>query len=99
MYFDTIDAIYISIILYIYIYVKQFFTQCRAAGDGLVELFHSDPVQSFFYGATQKELNPNKLMYQPGTLRKVLLTCVVICILKNISPTSYLYDNYIPRFR
>ena len=30
-----------------------------------VELFHSDPVQSFFYGATQKELNPNKLMYQP----------------------------------
>ena len=45
----------------------------RPAGEGLVEVFDSDPVQEFFSGMTSRELHPEKAIYKPGILRKV--TC------------------------
>ena len=47
------------------------FLHCiRPAGQGLVQLFDSSPLQSFFNGAAPKELYPEKGIYR-GMLRKV----------------------------
>ena len=40
-----------------------------------MELFHSDVLQSFVNGATAKALHPEKAIYQPGFLRKVIWEC------------------------
>ena len=52
----------------------MFLYHLRPAGQGLVQLFFSSPVQSFFNGVAPKELYPEKGIYQPGTLRKVCVT-------------------------
>ena len=49
----------------------------RPAGQGLVELFESSPVQEFFSGMTSQDLHPDKAIYKPGILRKV---CNKLCI-------------------
>lgn len=54
----------------------MFLYHLRPAGQGLVQLFFSSPVQSFFNGVAPKELYPEKGIYQPGMLRKVCVKCL-----------------------
>ena len=67
----------------------MFLYHLRPAGQGLVQLFFSSPVQSFFNSVAPKELYPEKGIYQPGMLRKVCVKC-----LHNITYMHNLYYNY-----
>ena len=46
----------------------MFLYHLRPAGQGLVQLFFSSLVQSFFNGVAPKELYPEKGLYQPGRM-------------------------------
>ena len=55
----------------------------RPAGQGLVELFKCDPVQSFFSGLSPKDLHPEKAIYTPSILRKVYFSVINVSLTVN----------------
>ena len=42
----------------------------RSAGQGLVELFQSDPVQALFNGVTTQDMHPEKAIYKPSVPKR-----------------------------
>ncbi len=43
---------------------------CRSVGAGLIDLYHSQPVQGFLMG-NSTDTREKKAIFQPGALRKV----------------------------